>query len=290
MNELISQRAITEPPSETSKNYGWSAIIELLKVLNSLLDPQNKQHSDSTHRSIALILLNNLVDTSGQFIEPLFDWNDSLHGEGNLSLRKRFNRIRIPTEQKMEEADMASETAHIATDRPATLVSVSSEINTQNSMPQAAQEAVVHVSPVDNEVSDSLPILGVDDLSSEKKALQCLQQIAQLILNDISKNMCQILVQANLSSVNPPSPMGLYICAQVVRYLTSLYRLARSHLFYQRLWFIDWMVKKINSGVVVWDTSEEIKPSANPQGEHHKIIATEVREIFLDSIVQVADF
>ncbi|KAJ3154853.1 GDP/GTP exchange factor for ARF [Geranomyces michiganensis] len=54
--------------------FGLPAILEMLRVLVTLIDPRNRQHTDSMHRTVALSLLHAGLEVGGKSLGVLIGW------------------------------------------------------------------------------------------------------------------------------------------------------------------------------------------------------------------------
>ncbi|KAI8799312.1 hypothetical protein BJ742DRAFT_884663 [Cladochytrium replicatum] len=61
--------------------YGLPAILELVRVLTTLMDPRNRQHSDSVHRMVALGLLNTALEVGGRSLCCWISWGAQLKAQ-----------------------------------------------------------------------------------------------------------------------------------------------------------------------------------------------------------------
>ncbi len=62
-----------EPP-KAEKKFGIPSAVEILRVLTTLIDPLNRQHSDSLHRIVALELLTTVLETAGPSLSAYISW------------------------------------------------------------------------------------------------------------------------------------------------------------------------------------------------------------------------
>lgn len=56
------------------KSFGYKSVVELLRVIASLLDPNNKSHIDSVHRNVGLVLLSVALETGGKELSDFISW------------------------------------------------------------------------------------------------------------------------------------------------------------------------------------------------------------------------
>ncbi|KAI8908816.1 hypothetical protein DFJ77DRAFT_433654 [Powellomyces hirtus] len=68
---VVQNRVVAEQPMQP---FGLPAILEMLRVLITLIDPRNRQHTDAMHRTVALSLLHAGLEVGGRSLGKLISW------------------------------------------------------------------------------------------------------------------------------------------------------------------------------------------------------------------------
>ncbi|KAI9341953.1 hypothetical protein BDR26DRAFT_859844 [Obelidium mucronatum] len=198
--------------------FGLPAILELVRVLVTLMDPRNRSHTDSTHRFIALTLLNVGVEVGGRSLGKWIGWGYEV------------------------EAEKATRGTDVA-------------------------------------VSDE-----------EKMAVAC----KELVVNELVKFLFQFLQNTNMTYNSPPSSNNMTLLSMTLRVLTALFQTSRHFLKFQFEYFLNWIMSKVDAGVVSWDvtdiqnnttsTPEQVNAQQNVAGRN--VLVAEARELLLETMVQ----
>ncbi|KAI8618119.1 hypothetical protein BC830DRAFT_1110414 [Chytriomyces sp. MP71] len=159
--------------------FGLPAILELIRVLVTLMDPRNRNHTDTAHRLIALTLLNVGIEVGGRSLGRWIGWGYEVEG-----MRTNLGDAGISDEEKMA---------------------------------LAAKE---------------------------------------LIVNELIKYLFQLLQNLNMTFNSPPSSNNMTLLSLTLRILSSLFQTSRHYLKFQFEYFLDWIMTKVNSGVVGWDVGD----------------------------------
>ncbi|KAJ3271417.1 GDP/GTP exchange factor for ARF, partial [Borealophlyctis nickersoniae] len=70
-----------QPQTRPFQPYGLPAILEMLRVLTTLIDPRNRNHTDSMHRTVALKLLQTAVEVGGRSLGRWVAWGFEVDSE-----------------------------------------------------------------------------------------------------------------------------------------------------------------------------------------------------------------
>lgn len=74
IDDSIQPTTLAHPSDQFFHPFGFPAILEMFRVLVTLLDPKNRQHTDSMHRTIALNLLQAGLEVGGRSLGKLATW------------------------------------------------------------------------------------------------------------------------------------------------------------------------------------------------------------------------
>ncbi|KAJ3194456.1 GDP/GTP exchange factor for ARF [Irineochytrium annulatum] len=224
---LSSADSVSSPTSRPISPYGLPAILELLRVLVTLIDPRNRNHTDTMHRMVALGLLNVAIEIGGASLGKWVAWGRKV------------------------------------------------EIARREATGKGGQEAVVFESEED------------------KMAIAA----RELVVNELTKFLFQLLQSTNITIQSPPSTGTLTLFTLTLRVITCLFQTARVHLKLQLEWLLEWIMTKVNAGVAGWDVedftsngsqsdSPAREPSASGPGVGKGVVVAEVRELLLETMVQ----
>ncbi|KAJ3076852.1 GDP/GTP exchange factor for ARF [Podochytrium sp. JEL0797] len=166
--------------------FGLPAILELIRVLVTLMDPRNRSHTDTAHRLIALTLLNVGVEVGGGSLGKWIGWGYEVEAE-----RKAKGSGAVLT----DEEKMA---------------------------------------------------VGVKDL----------------VVNELIKYLFQLLQNTNMTYNSPPTSNNMTLLTLTLRVLSSLFHTSRHYLKFQFEFFLDWIMTKVDTGVVSWDVNDTPKDSS----------------------------
>ncbi|KAJ3296061.1 GDP/GTP exchange factor for ARF [Rhizoclosmatium sp. JEL0117] len=214
--------------------FGLPAILELIRVLVTLMDPRNRNHTDSTHRFVALTLLNVGVEVGGRSLGKWIGWG-----------------------YEVELERLTSGGEYVITDE-------------------------------------------------DKMALAC----KDLVVNELIKYLFQILQNLNMTYNSPPSSNNMTLLSYILRVLLTLFQTSRHYLKFQFEYFLDWIMSKVDAGVVSWDVNETALSSRSENGETirpssvtgtnrvsvasigqqnvagRNVLVAEARELLLETMVQ----
>ncbi|KAI8838851.1 hypothetical protein BJ741DRAFT_562615 [Chytriomyces cf. hyalinus JEL632] len=160
--------------------FGLPAILELIRVLVTLMDPRNRNHTDTAHRLIALTLLNVGIEVGGQSLGKWIGWGYQV------------------------EASRAK--------------------------------------------------IGEDALHSDDERMALAAK--ELVVNELIKYLFQLLQNTNMTFNSPPSSNAMTLLSSTLRVLTSLFQTSRIYLKFQFEFFLDWIMTKVNTGVLSWDVGD----------------------------------
>ncbi|KAI8832005.1 hypothetical protein BC829DRAFT_449182 [Chytridium lagenaria] len=163
--------------------YGLPAILELLRVLVTLIDPRNRNHTDTMHRMVALGLLNVAIEVGGESLGEWVGWGK--HVENVRKMRKASDGLDEETEE------------------------------------------------------DKMAVAARD-----------------LVVNELTKYLFQLLQSSNITVISPPSTATLTLFGLTLRVVVSLFQTSRMHLKLQMEWLLEWIMARVNAGVVSWDVEE----------------------------------
>ncbi|KAJ3113573.1 GDP/GTP exchange factor for ARF [Phlyctochytrium bullatum] len=222
--------------------FGLPAILELLRVLVTLIDPRNRNHTDTMHRVVALGLLNVAIEVGGVSLGEWVAW-------GRYVEQMRKSR-RTDDEKFDDESD-------------------------EDKMAVAARD---------------------------------------LVVNELTKYLFQLLQSSIITVNSAPSTSVLTLFSLTLRVVMSLFQTARTHLKLQLEWFLEWIMSKVNAGVVTWDVDDNNNGNQTPQPQTERElprlqhrdstsslgsqnivggnmggrapIAPEIRELLLEAMVQ----
>ncbi|KAJ3023146.1 UNVERIFIED_CONTAM: GDP/GTP exchange factor for ARF, partial [Siphonaria sp. JEL0065] len=194
--------------------FGFPAILELIRVLVTLMDPRNRSHTDTTHRLIALTLLNVGIEVGGRSLGKWVGWGYEVELE------------------KLTHGD-----DFIASDE-------------------------------------------------EKMALAC----KELVVNELLKYLFQLLQNINMTYNSPPSSNNMTLLSLTLRVLTAKFQTLRHYLKFQFEFFLNWVMSKVDAGVVSWDVTDAQKDAPDQSTQQNvagrNVLVAEARELLLETMVQ----
>ena len=85
-----------EDNNQDFKKAGLKSVVELLKVIASLLDPSNRKHIDSVHRYVALVLFSTALETAGAELSDFISWALSINGVKHEKVLTKKSLIELP--------------------------------------------------------------------------------------------------------------------------------------------------------------------------------------------------
>ncbi|KAI9097391.1 hypothetical protein DFS34DRAFT_621510 [Phlyctochytrium arcticum] len=196
--ELDEERVIFQP-------YGLPAFLEMLRVLTSLIDPKNRLHTDSLHRTIALRLLASGFEIGGASLAKLVAHTPN-YGQG---------------------------------ERPTVLA-------------------------------------------------------RELITNDLCRYLFTILQNNALPSNSGNNESTTTLLGLALRCSVMLFQHMRRHLKLQLEWFLQWLLSRLDAGVVAIDL-EEVEDGSTMYGRsppvsynvRSGVVQGETRELLLECIAQL---
>jgi hypothetical protein len=110
--------APSEQQDAENKPFGAPTVVEILRVLSTLLDPQNRQHTDSVHRSIAFYLLNVALEVGGHSLSRFISWSSAKtkgllhHVKSSLSRKSSFMDMNLQPSTSPLSSHPPSETSN----------------------------------------------------------------------------------------------------------------------------------------------------------------------------------
>ncbi|KAJ3412584.1 GDP/GTP exchange factor for ARF [Chytridiales sp. JEL 0842] len=291
---------LAEPVKEDSSNlhrqfvpYGLPAILELIRVLVTLIDPRNRNHTDTMHRVVALTLLQTGITVGGASLSKWVGWGVVYEKERQ---KKMEEAIAIRAAQKAAAQVVAAAEAKEA----AAAVAVEKGEEKEGEAVKVVEEKV-EKPKVAGEPEPEEEIV-IDETEEEKMAIAA----KELIVNELTKYLFQLLQSSNITVNSQPSTSSLTLLTLTIQVLTALFQTSRENLKYQFEWFLDWIMNKVNAGIVTWDideasssevdtekrssTASTTSPSSSStqsrSGPTRNIIIGEARELLLETLAQ----
>ncbi|KAJ3033358.1 GDP/GTP exchange factor for ARF [Rhizophlyctis rosea] len=273
--------------------YGLPAILEMIRVLTTLVDPRNRNHTDSMHRTIALKLLHAAVEVGGRSLGRWIGWGI------DVELERRERKVQGPGKHD------AGTDVKIVTDAGKSVVNAGGEKTAVPSgderKPTVAEGEKLNgtITPsrsgAETPVGSGSSIVGKnseDEEVYENDEERMAVAVKSLVLNDLCKYLFQLFQTSNMTLQMPPNATGLAIITLTLRVVTSLLQTAREHLKLQQEWFLNWVMARVNSDVAVWDIEEWHQGAGEvrevKQQQKGGIVVGEVRELLLESLVQLS--
>ncbi|KAL5038865.1 GDP/GTP exchange factor for ARF [Batrachochytrium dendrobatidis] len=348
----------------SSQPFGLPAILEITRVLITLIDPSNRTQTDSLHRVLGLRLLRRGLEISGKSLGKWIGFGYAVSEQ----LKKTPEKSRKPEVTRRTSCSMEMK---ITTEHPAQVVSVHPngdmlhsdglhrivDVGSPQLIPELRNNEVTDITLDSTSLSDESeqPLLDKkthETIASEqtlapditlKQDLTCddkkplledteqdlennasllttthqelhadlhadFQRMAislrDMITNDLCKHLFLLLYNSNVTFTNPPSWQTLSLLTQLLKTILALFNTVREYLFPQQQWLIQFLIQQCVSGVVGWDIEDwatpsgsfndyvrsrgETSPVSGNQRLGYEIIVGEVREIYLETLLQLA--
>jgi hypothetical protein len=180
-----ANEAAKEEPKESSRQhvpYGLPAVLELIRVLVTLIDPRNRNHTDTMHRVVALTLLQTGISVGGSSLGKWVGWGIECEKERQ---RKLAEATALKAYLKAEAASAA-----IATSIP-----VSTELKGEgdvdsNAVPSDEKSGTpISKVPPQKEAHIEEEIV-IDETEEEKMAIVA----KDLVVNELTKYLFQVML------------------------------------------------------------------------------------------------
>ncbi|KAJ3227008.1 GDP/GTP exchange factor for ARF [Clydaea vesicula] len=323
--DIQKSHSLTEADDSTKtfEPFGLPAILELIRVLVSLIDPKNKQHTDTMHRRVSVALMGIAVEVGGSSLSKWIAWGSSVEEKrkkafkGNSKAKKpASNGVTTKEEFSGVHVDIApNPNGDIR--RRSVLVSgedaVEKVVDVDNlsdlgSMGQvlvtpevesATEKIFTPEKPQpDMDVKDKVPAdYSIQSPETDEERMSLV--VKDLITNELCKYLFQILQISNFTLHSPPSSATLNLLGLTLKLITALLQTCREHLKLQQEWLLDWIMMRLDSGVVGWDVEEGYIGDGNMNdggygNPHEKLISNkggvvvgEVRDLLLECISQL---
>ncbi|KAJ3000135.1 GDP/GTP exchange factor for ARF [Globomyces sp. JEL0801] len=302
LNQLPSSPR-KSPPKQNMKPFGVPAILEFIRVLISLIDPKDNRHTDTLHRSLALRLATRGLEVGGV----------SLSKWVGLGFAIELENERLPTPNEPEQ-ELTMPEMTITTDVTPTVVTVGAhgaeygdgnpaivEVRSPKlpvlEAPPNTAELPFPNPPSKNTMSGATVAETLEPLESDFQKLAV--NIKHMVVDDFCRYLFQLLQLQNTTVNSPPSWVGLNIISLITRTISTLLSTMRDHLIPQQEWFIHFLMRSYESGVMVWDIDEWMasptfkenvkSKDANPTPlvKGGPVLVSEVRELYLDTLLQI---
>ncbi|KAI9208547.1 uncharacterized protein BJ171DRAFT_489303 [Polychytrium aggregatum] len=321
--------------------FGLPSILELVRVLVTLIDPRNRNHTDSMHRMVALNLLATAVEVGGQ---SLGKWigqgtqytkerklreasqaaagHHSHHHHGHHGHHHRtpsssgglplLGDIKITTQEPVSSVVSVGVSEEQPGTTKATIILNSEEDTTQvvdvaSPPAQGLQEPVAPLSAIESENPEPNLLPPIDTTADEDASDEDKMALAvkDLVLNDLCKHLFQLLQNPNVTVQSPPSATTLSILNVTLRVIVALFQTEREHFKVQQEWLLQWLMSKVDNGLVGWMNIDDLKDDASQVATGSRssvadrspsvlglqktgILVGEVRELVLDTILQLS--
>ncbi|KAJ3153537.1 GDP/GTP exchange factor for ARF [Geranomyces variabilis] len=273
-------RTPTPPDAATMQPFGLPAILEMLRVLVTLIDPRNRQHTDSMHRTVALSLLHAGLEVGGKSLGVLIGWQ--LHGADR---KAQF---------AMGADTAASSTTSIAEDGAPASPTASSV-----ALPAREISRLTSASPTRGLLSDepatTVPLDAEID-SHEDAEDRAVLMARELVLNELCKFLFRLLENSAAVTATMPSTTSTNILSLSLQCVVRLLQTCIQHLKQQQEWFLQWIIERLDSGVATWDTEDWEKRDMTKDSmqrvhgappQRGLPVSGEVRELILDALAQL---
>ncbi|KAJ3048959.1 GDP/GTP exchange factor for ARF, partial [Rhizophlyctis rosea] len=283
----------TVPTSRIFHPYGLPAILEMIRVLTTLVDPRNRNHTDSMHRTIALKLLHAAVEVGGRALGRWIGWGIDVQMErkgvksaGGGQIPVEASEVKIGTNASKSVVSVGTEGGSVHGGVDVKKVDNGRGSGTFSPAPSGAD------TPIES-VASATGKSGIEEEVYDNDEDRMAVTAKNLVLNDLSKYLFQLLQTSNTSLQAPPTATGLMIITLTLRVMTSLLQTAREHMKLHQEWLLTWIMTKANSGVAVWDIEEwhqgpgeDVRPALTQQ-QKGGIVVGEVRELLLECLAQL---
>ncbi|KAJ1542410.1 GDP/GTP exchange factor for ARF, partial [Nowakowskiella sp. JEL0078] len=289
---LLTRRSSThttsdlKPPLDSNHPppFGLPAILELIRVLVTLIDPRNRQHTDTVHRMVALRLLNTGFEVAGKSVGLWIAWGHACQTAKRTTLRPHVaiaDTLKIITDKiaatpvvSLAPSDEEGEVVpglerrisqSVGSDAVATrLVDVGNAIAV---IQDSGEEMVATMVKVSGE-SEKVKEMNVDEYASDDERMAVL--VKDLVTNELCRFLFQLVNSAGITVSNSPNSTTLTLLSAALRVITTLIQCARSQLKHQLEWLLTWSMTKVDMGVMGWDIDEWTTASIDPNSVIHK--------------------
>ncbi|KAI8903041.1 hypothetical protein EDD86DRAFT_250662 [Gorgonomyces haynaldii] len=196
------------------KPFGMPAICELVRVLVSLVDPADRSHTDTMHRSLALTLLFRGIEIGGE------------------SLSKWIGFARMSEVEKKERSTSI------------VVVGANGQIQTQEGTPvQETEESPLIGHESKQEISKK------EQLDQPLNVEKVSKKLYVLIVEDLCRYLFQILFAQTLTFEQPPSWNAMAMTSLVLKVLSSMFNTIQPHLMLQQEWFLKYLMSQCETGI-----------------------------------------
>ncbi|KNC98965.1 uncharacterized protein SPPG_05921 [Spizellomyces punctatus DAOM BR117] len=298
---VIAEETPSTPVHHVFQPFGLPAIIEMLRVLVTLLDPRNKQHTDSMHRTMALTLLHAGLEVGGCSLGKLVSWGFL---DEKTSPLRRTPQTRAPAKVTRsatlsqssalsQEQESASSDPRQSPERTNAYVSIvqdganvdSRDVSSSRRTSLGSAEGSLYQSEVE---------AGIPEDGEERAPYLA----KDLVVNELCKYLFQLLQNSAYTSTQSPSVTTLTILALTLKCITTLFQSSRQHMKLQLEWFLEWTMGRLDGGVVTLDIEDWAKKEthskepwqrASAAGAQQRggVIVGEARELMLESMAQL---
>ncbi|TPX32616.1 hypothetical protein SmJEL517_g04294 [Synchytrium microbalum] len=302
----IARASVASPPPEVEPTnetpfapYGLPAILELLRVLTTLVDPRNRAHTDSVHRAVALGLLATAFEVGGRAIGVWVGRGVRVaarwQGRPEAASHRRqpsTDMVRIAMEAGRSVINVGAGASGGPIETPSTASAENGEPSTSSSAERRASNVrgiatvdigrevepglvdigapvtvIEHVNPhpiaptsPNSPPAEDATFPGHDsgdadqlfDSEDERLAVSA----KELITDDLCRFLFQLLLSTNMTITSPPSVAALTLLSLVLRVISSMLVASREHLRLQQEWFLEWVMARVDGGVVGWDVGD----------------------------------
>ncbi|KAI8905997.1 hypothetical protein EDD86DRAFT_248931 [Gorgonomyces haynaldii] len=236
------------------KPFGMPAICELVRVLVSLVDPADRSHTDTMHRSLALTLLFRGIEIGG---ESLSKWI----GFARMSEVEKYAPQEEPEEETMKISPEKERSTSIV------VVGANGQIQTQEGTPvQETEESPLIGHESKQEISKK------EQLDQPLNVEKVSKKLYVLIVEDLCRYLFQILFAQTLTFEQPPSWNAMAMTSLVLKVLSSMFNTIQPHLMLQQEWFLKYLMSQCETGI-----------QRTPKSQ----VVGEVRELFVETILQL---
>ncbi|KAI8823734.1 uncharacterized protein EV422DRAFT_618537 [Fimicolochytrium jonesii] len=231
------------PPPQYLQPFGLPSILEMLRVLITLLDPKNRMHTDSMHRTISLGLLHAGLEVGGRSLGKLISWE--LH---------RVDSKPAPAQQ----APSTLPSTQIPTVGAAPEGSGAADTGSSAGPDTSAGATGAEGGPAERG-SVATPEPGLTDPDAEtweEAEDRTILMARDLVTNDLCKYLFQLLQNNALATNATPSATTTRILSLSLSCITTLFQSAPQQLKLQQEWYLNWAMERLNVGIASWDIEE----------------------------------
>ncbi|KAJ1558773.1 GDP/GTP exchange factor for ARF [Nowakowskiella sp. JEL0078] len=297
--------------------FGLPAILELIRVLITLIDPRNRQHTDTIHRMVALRLLNTGFEVAGKSLGLWIAWGHACQTAAKRTTLRPHVEAADELKIVTDKIGVTPVLSLVPDDEGEVVVGLERRISQSIGGDAVAARlvdvgnAVVVIEDTGKESVEVIPVGGgesrrvnIDEYASDDERMAVL--VKDLVTNELCRFLFQLINSAGITVSNPPNSTTLTLFSAALRVATTLIQCARTELNHQLEWLLTWSMTKVDMGVMGWDIDEWTTASIDPNSAIHKspnpaqkqptfsqvrnaiatIMVGEVRELVLDGIVQ----